>query len=79
MGDRRTANERRTLDEGAWTTAILFVIPQPEFCCVPCVPCAWSLTREGPLNRGFTRWRGGRVAEGGGLLNLAAPHCSVLA
>ena len=49
--------------------AILFVIPQPEFCCVPCVPCVWSLTSEGSLNRGFTRRRGGRVAEGGGLLN----------
>ena len=55
--------------EGAWATAILFVIPQPEFCCVPCVPSVWSLTPEGPLNRGFTRRRGGRVAEGGGLLN----------
>ena len=31
-------------NEGAWAPAILFVIPQPEFCCVPCVPCVWSLT-----------------------------------
>jgi hypothetical protein len=71
--DRSAIVGRRTNAEpgmpGAWATAILFAIPQPEFCCVLCVPCVSSLTQDGPLNRGFARRRGGRVAEGGGLLN----------
>jgi hypothetical protein len=64
-----SGNEIETERSGSGRGAILFVIPPGRFRGDCCVPCALLLTQEGPIISGFSQWRGGRVAEGGGLLN----------
>ena len=58
--------------------AILFAILPPCFCSVSCAQCVSCLTRKAPLNRACAHWRGGRVAEGGGLLIRLRPYQPVM-
>jgi hypothetical protein len=51
----------------------LFVVPPPSFRRASCAACTRFVlmvdAKKHSLIRGLRDWRGGRVAEGGGLLN----------
>jgi hypothetical protein len=68
-GRSERKNKFGTLAMKARADCYTFCYTVPGFCRVSCAIGACGLRREGPLNRGFALWRGGRVAEGGGLLN----------
>jgi hypothetical protein len=63
------ANAGRTDGFPGRAAVALFVPPLPRFGCVFCAGDVLRLTQKAAFYNGFSRWRGGRVAEGGGLLN----------